>query len=88
MHTETLRKSANLPEFLQKIFRCIGQESFEALKGFFSTDFRLYFAHYTLNGITQGIGFVGCLLTSVSPSYEHVMGDIYVGDNLTYLTVC
>ena len=83
MHTETLQKSANLPEFLQKVFRCVDKKDFEGLKSFFSTDFRLYFAHYTLNGITQGIGFVGAFDKRL-PKYEHVMGDIYVGDNLTY----
>ena len=38
----TLRKFANLPEFLQKVFQCVDKKDFEGLKGFVSEDFRLY----------------------------------------------
>ena len=44
MNTETtLQKSANLPQFLQDLFKYIDKVDFEGLKGFFSDDFRLYF---------------------------------------------
>ena len=83
MHSETtLQKSANLPQFLQDLFKYIDKVDFEGLKRFFSDDFRLYFAHYTLHGIDQGIGFVGAFDKRL-PKYEHVMKDIFVGDNLT-----
>ena len=79
----TLQKSAKLPEFLQQVFQCIDKKDFEGLKSFISEEFRLYFAHYTLNGIKQGLGFVGAFDKRL-PKYEHVMGDIYVGEHLTY----
>ena len=79
----TLQKSEKLPEFLQQVFQCIDKKDFEGLKSFISEDFRLYFAHYTLNGIKQGLGFVGAFDKRL-PKYEHVMGDIYVGEHLTY----
>ena len=83
MHSETtLQKSANLPQFLQDLFKYIDKVDFEGLKSFFSDDFRLYFAHYTLHGIDQGIGFVGAFDKRL-PKYEHVMKDIFVGDHLT-----
>jgi hypothetical protein len=84
MHSETtLQKSANLPEFLQKVFQCVDKKDFEGLKGFVSEDFRLSFAHYTLNGIAQGLGFVGAFDKRL-PKYQHIMGDIYVGEHVTY----
>ena len=84
MNPETsLKKSPTLPPFLQQVFQCIDKKDFEALDSFFSEDFRLYFAHYTLHGIKQGIGFVGAFDRRL-PKYEHVMGDIYVGEHLTY----
>ena len=79
----TLQKSDKLPEFLQQVFQCIDKKDFEGLKSFISEDFRLYFAHYTLNGIKQGLGFVGAFDKRL-PKYEHVMGDIYVGEHITY----
>jgi hypothetical protein len=79
----TLQKSDKLPEFLQQVFQCIDKKDFEGLKSFISKDFRLYFAHYILNGIKQGLGFVGAFDKRL-PKYEHVMGDIYVGEHLTY----
>ncbi len=79
----TLQKSANLPEFLQKVFQCVDKKDFEGLKKFISDDFRLYFAHYTLNGIAQGLGFVGAFDKRL-PKYQHIMGDIYVGEHVTY----
>jgi hypothetical protein len=83
MHSETtLQKSANLPQFLQDLFKYIDKVDFEGLKSFFSDDFRLYFAHYILHGIDQGIGFVGAFDKRL-PKYEHVMKDIFVGDHLT-----
>lgn len=78
----TLKQSTNLPQFLQQVFKCVDKKDFDSLKKFFADDFRLYFAHYTLHGITQGIGFVGAFDKRL-PKYEHVMGDIFVGDNLT-----
>ena len=84
MSAETsLQKSPNLPEFMQPVFQCIDKKDFESLDRFFTDDFRLYFAHYTLQGIKQGIGFVGAFDLRL-PKYEHVMGDIYVGEHLTY----
>jgi hypothetical protein len=84
MHSETtLQKSANLPEFLQKVFQCVDRKDFEGLTSFISPDFRLYFAHYTLNGITQGLGFVGAFDRRL-PKYEHIMKDIYVGEYVTH----
>ena len=84
MHSETtLQKSANLPEFLQKVFQCVDRKDFEGLTSFISADFRLYFAHYTLNGITQGLGFVGAFDRRL-PKYEHIMKDIYVGEHVTH----
>ena len=84
MHAEaTLQKSAKLPQFLQDLFKYIDKVDFEGLKHFFSDDFRLYFAHYTLHGIDQGIGFVGAFDKRL-PKYEHVMKDIYVGEHVTY----
>jgi hypothetical protein len=83
MHTETtLQKSANLPQFLREVFQCIDKKDFEGLTSFFSENFRLYFAHYTLSGITQGLGFVGAFDKRL-PKYEHVMKDIYVGEHVT-----
>jgi hypothetical protein len=79
----TLQKSAKLPEFLQKVFQCVDKKDFEGLKDFISEDFRLYFAHYTLNGIAQGLGFVGAFDKRL-PKYQHIMGDIYVGPHVTY----
>ena len=79
----TLQKSPTLPDFLQPVFQCIDKKDFGALDPFFAEDFRLYFAHYTLHGIKQGIGFVGAFDRRL-PKYEHVMGDIYVGEHLTY----
>ena len=82
MHAEaTLQKSAKLPQFLQDLFKYIDKVDFEGLKRFFSDDFRLYFAHYTLNGIEQGLGFVGAFDKRL-PKYEHAMGDIFVSDQL------
>jgi hypothetical protein len=82
--TETiLKKSPTLPDFLQPVFQCIDKKDFGALDAFFAEDFRLYFAHYSLRGIKQGIGFVGAFDQRL-PKYEHVMGDIYVGEHLTY----
>jgi hypothetical protein len=78
----TLKKSDRLPQFLLDVFKHVDKKDFDGLKGFFSDDFRLYFAHYTLHGINQGIGFVGAFDKRL-PRYEHVMGDIFVGDNLT-----
>jgi hypothetical protein len=77
-----LKKSDTLPEFLQKVFKCVDSKDFEGVKGFVSPDFRLFFAHYILHGINQGIGFVGAFDKRL-PKYEHVMGDIYVGDDIT-----
>ena len=83
MNTEIiLKKSETLPQFLQELFKYIDNKDFEGLKSFFSDDFRLYFAHYTLHGIDQGIGFVGAFDKRL-PKYEHVMKDIFVGDHLT-----
>jgi hypothetical protein len=83
MPTETiLKQSATLPEFLQKVFKCVDSKDFEGVKSFVSSDFRLFFAHYILHGINQGIGFVGAFDKRL-PKYEHVMGDIYVGDHIT-----
>ena len=78
----TLQKSSTLPQFLQEIFKYIDSVDFESLKTYFSDDFRLYFAHYVLDGVDRGIGFVGAFDKRL-PKYEHVMGDIFVGDNLT-----
>jgi hypothetical protein len=77
-----LKKSDTLPEFLQKVFKCVDSKDFEGVKSFVSDDFRLFFAHYILHGINQGIGFVGAFDKRL-PKYEHVMGDIYVGDHIT-----
>ena len=83
MHSETtLQKSAKLPQFLQEIFVYIDSVDFESLKTYFADDFRLYFAHYVLDGIDRAMGFVGAFDKRL-PEYEHVMGDIFVGDNLT-----
>jgi hypothetical protein len=64
------------------VFKHVDKKDFDGLKRFFADDFRLYFAHYVLQGINQGIGFVGAFDKRL-PKYEHVMGDIFVGDNLT-----
>jgi hypothetical protein len=77
-----LRKSESLPKFLQELFVYIDKVYFEGLKKFFSDDFRLYFAHYVLDGIDRGVGFVGAFDKRL-PKYEHVMGDIFVGENIT-----
>lgn len=79
----TLQKSASLPEYLQRVFRCVDKKDFEGLKEFVSKDFRLYFAHYTLIGIAQGLGFVGAFDKRL-PKYQHIMKDIYVGEHVTY----
>ena len=84
MSTETsLQKSPTLPEFLQPVFQCLDKKDLEARDRCFTDDFRLYFAHYTLQGIKQGIGFVGAFDQRL-PKYQHVMNDIYVGEHLTY----
>jgi hypothetical protein len=57
--TITLNKSTKLPQFLQEVFRRVDKKAFDELNDFFTADFRLYFAHYVLHGIAQGIGFVG-----------------------------
>ena len=49
----TLQKSANLPQSLPQVFKYVDKKDFDGLKSFFSVDFRLYFAHYTLQGITH-----------------------------------
>jgi hypothetical protein len=77
-----LKKSADLPPFLKEVFKFVDSKDFGGLSRFFSDDFRLYFAHYTLKGIKQVIGFVGAFDKRL-PKYEHVMGDIFVGDNVT-----
>ena len=83
MHSETtLQKSAKLPQFLREIFLYIDSVDFESLKTYFADDFRLYFAHYVLDGVDRAMGFVGAFDKRL-PKYEHVMGDIYVGDSLT-----
>ena len=82
MNTEiTLKKTAGLPKFLQEVFKCIDAKDFDNIKKYFSDDFRLYFAHYTLKGIEQGLGFVGAFDKRL-PKYEHAMGDIFVSDQL------
>ena len=55
----TLKKSTELPQFLQEAFKYVDAKDFDSLKRFFADDFRLYFAHYALQGVTQGLGFVG-----------------------------
>jgi hypothetical protein len=80
--TITLKKSTKLPKFLQEVFKRVDKKAFDELNDFFTADFRLYFAHYVLHGIAQGIGFVGAFDKRL-PKYEHVMGDIFVGDNVT-----
>ena len=79
----TLQKSATLPPFLQEVFRYIDAKDFEGVKKFFSDDFCLYFAHYKLHGVAQGVGFVGAFDHRL-PKYEHVIGDIYVGEHVTH----
>jgi len=78
----TLEKSDSLPKFLQEMFVYIDKGDFETLKTYFSDDFRLYFCHYLLDGVERAIGFVGAFDKRL-PKYQHVMGDIFVGDNLT-----
>jgi len=78
----TLEKSAKLPQYLQKVFQHIDAKDFEDLKSFFSDDFCLSFAHDTLRGIDQGLGFVGAFDHRL-PKYEHVIGDIYGGEHVT-----
>jgi hypothetical protein len=78
----TLTKSDTLPQFLQHAFKLIDAKDFESLKDLFADDFTLQFAHYTLHGFKQGIGFVAAFDRRL-PKYEHVMGDIFVGENLT-----
>lgn len=77
-----LKKTDSLPQFLQELFTYIDKVDFEGLKKFFSDDFCLYFAHYTLHGIDHGIGFVGAFDKRL-PRYEHVMKEIFAGENLT-----
>jgi len=79
----TLQKSEKLPQYLQKAFQCVDAKDFEGLKSFFSDDFCLYFAHWKFRGIGQGLGFVGAFDHRL-PKYEHVIGDIYVGEHVTY----
>ena len=82
MNTEiTLKKTAGLPKFLQEVFKCIDAKDFDTIRKFFSDDFRLYFAHYTLNGIEQGLGFVGAFDKRLQ-KYEHAIGDVFVSDQL------
>jgi hypothetical protein len=80
--TMTLIRSATLPGFLQQAFRFVDARDFESLEAFFADDFTFHFAHYTLHGFKQGIGFVAAFDRRL-PKYEHVMGDIFVGENLT-----
>jgi hypothetical protein len=79
----TLKKSEKLPQYLQKAFQCIDAKDFEGLKGFFSDDFCMYFAHWKFHGVGQGLGFVGAFDQRL-PKYEHVIGDIYVGEHVTH----
>lgn len=82
MASETiLKKSNSLPKFLQDVFRCIDSKDFDGAKAFFEDDFRLYFAHYILSGVKQSLDFVGAFDKRLA-NYEHVMGDIYVGDQI------
>lgn len=76
-----LKKSDSLPKFLQDVFRCIDSKDFDGAKAFFEDDFRLYFAHYILSGVKQSLDFVGAFDKRLA-NYEHVMGDIYVGDQI------
>jgi hypothetical protein len=78
----TLKKSAELPQFLREAFTYVDAKDFDSLKRFFADDFRFYFAHYTLEGVTQGLGFVGAFNNRL-PKYEHAMEEIFVGDNVT-----
>jgi len=83
MHPDlTLTKTETLPPFLQRAFKFIDAKDFESLKEFFADDFVLYFAHYTMHGFKQGIGFVAAFDRRL-PKYQHVMGDIFAGENLT-----
>jgi hypothetical protein len=77
----TLKKAAALPEFLQQAFKFIDAKDFESLEGFFADDFKMFFAHYVLHGFKQGIGFVAAFDRRL-PKYEHVMGDIFLGEGL------
>jgi hypothetical protein len=77
----TLKKTAGLPQFLQEVFKFIDAKDFDTIRKYFSDDFRLYFAHYTLIGIEQGLGFVGAFDKRL-PKYQHAMGDIFVSDQL------
>jgi hypothetical protein len=78
----TLRKSAKLPPLLQEAFKCLDAKDFDGLKRFFAEEFCLYFAHYTLRGVSQALGFVGAFNHRL-PKYEHAMEEIFVGDNVT-----
>lgn len=78
----TLQKASALPRFLQQAFKLIDAKDFESLKAYFADDFLMQFAHYKLQDFKQGIGFVAAFDRRL-PKYEHVMGDIFVGDNLT-----
>jgi hypothetical protein len=78
----TLKKSTELPQFLQEAFNYVDAKDFDSLKRFFADDFRLYFAHYILRGVNQALGFVGAFNHRL-PKYEHAMEEIFVGDNLT-----
>jgi hypothetical protein len=78
----TLKKSPQLPPFLQQAFKFVDAKDFESLESFFAPDFKFYFAHYVLNGFKQGIGFVAAFDRRL-PKYQHVMGEIFVGDHLT-----
>jgi hypothetical protein len=78
----TLTKSDALPDFLQHAFKLIDAKEFEKLESLFADDFTMLFAHYTLHGFKQGIGFVAAFDRRL-PKYQHVMGEIFVGENLT-----
>jgi len=78
----TLKKSAELPQFLREAFTYVDAKDFDSLKRFFADDFHFYFAHYTLEGVNQGLGFVGAFNNRL-PKYEHAMEEIFVGDNVT-----
>lgn len=72
----TLKQTEQLPVFLQEVFKCIDAKDFEGVKRFYSEKFTLYFAHYVLKGVDQGIGFVG-QFDHLLPKYQHVMNDIF-----------
>jgi hypothetical protein len=81
MSNTTLEKVDKLPDFLVEMFGYIDRKQFDKLKEHCADGFKLYCAHYVLEGVDKALGVVGGVDNRL-PRYQHVMGDIYTGSDI------